>query len=48
MQISAYSDYSIRVLMHAALRAPERSTIDQVAQTFGLSRHYLVKIVHHL
>jgi Rrf2 family transcriptional regulator, nitric oxide-sensitive transcriptional repressor len=48
MKVSAYSDYSLRLLMHAALRSPERVTIDEVAQAFGISRHHLVKIVHEL
>jgi len=48
MRLSAYSDYSFRVLMHAALRSPERATVDEVAETFGISRHHLVKVVHEL
>lgn len=48
MQVSAYSDYSLRVLMQAALRSPARTTVDEVAQTYGISRHHLVKIVHDL
>ena len=48
MQLSTYSDYSIRVLMQAALRAPARVTVDEVADTFGISRHHLVKVVHDL
>jgi Rrf2 family nitric oxide-sensitive transcriptional repressor len=48
MKLSAYSDYSLRLLMHAALRSPERVTVKEVAQTFGISRHHLVKIVHDL
>lgn len=48
MRLSAYSDYSLRVLMQAALRSPERVTVDQVAKTFGISRHHLVKVVHDL
>jgi Rrf2 family nitric oxide-sensitive transcriptional repressor len=48
VQISAYSDYSLRVLMHAALCSPARITIDEVALAFGISRHHLVKIVHDL
>jgi Rrf2 family nitric oxide-sensitive transcriptional repressor len=48
MQLSTYSDYSIRVLMHAALRAPERVTVDEVAAAYGISRHHLVKVVHDL
>ncbi len=48
MKLSAYSDYSIRVLMQAALRQPGRVTVDEVAGTFGISRHHLVKVVHDL
>ena len=48
MRLNAYSDYALRVLMHAALRAPERTTVDDVAQSYGISRHLLVKIVHDL
>ena len=48
MQLRAYSDYSIRVLMFAALRSPGRVTVDEVAEAFSISRHHLVKIVHDL
>lgn len=48
MQLRAYSDYSIRVLMFAALRNPARVTVDEVAGAFSISRHHLVKIVHQL
>jgi hypothetical protein len=34
--------------MHTALRHPERVTVDEVAETFGISRHHLVKVVHDL
>ena len=48
MQLSAFSDYSLRTLMHAALRAPERVTIDEVTEAFGINRNHLVKVVHLL
>lgn len=48
MRLKTYSDHALRVLMQAALRCPERVTVDEVADTFGISRHHLVKIVHHL
>lgn len=48
MKLSVYSDYSIRVLMQAVLCHPERATVDEVAGTFGISRHHLVKVVHDL
>ena len=48
MRLSAYSDYAIRVLMQTALCRPERTTVAEVAETFGISRHHLVKVVHDL
>lgn len=48
MQFTVFSDYSLRVLIHAALRAPARVTIDEVAGAFGISRNHLVKVVHGL
>lgn len=48
MRISAYSDYAIRVLMQTALCRPQRTTVAEVAETFGISRHHLVKVVHDL
>jgi Rrf2 family nitric oxide-sensitive transcriptional repressor len=48
MRLSAYSDYALRVLIQTALRRPNRVTVDEVAQTFGISRNHLVKLVHDL
>lgn len=48
MQLSVYSDYAVRVLIQTALCQPERTTVAAVAETFGISRHHLVKVVHDL
>ena len=48
MRLTLYSDYLVRVLIHAALRSPELVTVSEVAETFGVSRHHLVKVVHEL
>lgn len=48
MRISRFSDYAVRVLMYTALRAPARVTVEEVAETFGISRHHLTKVVHRL
>lgn len=48
MRLSSYSDYSLRVLMQAALCGPERITVEEVADVFGISRHHLARIVHDL
>ncbi len=48
MRVSKFSDYALRVLMQAALCAPELATIDEVAGTFNISRNHLIKVVHQL
>jgi Rrf2 family nitric oxide-sensitive transcriptional repressor len=48
MRLTLYTDYSLRVLMQAALRAPAITTIDEVANAFGISRNHLVKVVQAL
>ena len=48
MRLTAYSDYSIRVLLYAALRNPDRVTVEEVATAFDISGNHLVKIVHDL
>jgi Rrf2 family nitric oxide-sensitive transcriptional repressor len=48
MRLTLYTDYALRVLMHAALREPEVSTVEEVAKAFGVSRNHLVKVVQAL
>ena len=48
MQLTRYSDYSLRVLIYLAL-APERLvTIEDVARSYGISKAHLMKVVHRL
>ena len=48
MRLTAYSNFCLRTLMVAAVRAPELSTVQDVASRFGISRAHLVKCVHRL
>lgn len=48
MRLTSFSNYSMRVLMVAAARAPALTTIQDVAEGFGISRAHLVKCVHQL
>lgn len=48
MRISSFTDYSLRVLIQAALRSPERVTIDEVSSSYGISRNHLVKVINEL
>lgn len=48
MELSRFTDYSLRVLIYAAARGGEKITLSELAQSYRISHHHLVKIVHHL
>ena len=48
MRLSAFTDYSLRVLMYLATDTTRRVTIAEVAESFGISENHLVKVVHFL
>ncbi len=47
MKLSLFSDYSLRVLMYAALKE-ESFLLDDVAAAHGISRNHLAQVVHNL
>lgn len=47
MQLTQYTDYSLRVLIYLA-RKPEGGTISGVAEYYKISRNHLVKVIHNL
>ncbi|WP_395716181.1 Rrf2 family transcriptional regulator [Prosthecobacter sp.] len=47
MRLSLFTDYSLRVLMFAALKA-EAFSLSEVAEAYDISRHHLVKVVNYL
>jgi Rrf2 family nitric oxide-sensitive transcriptional repressor len=47
MNLSLFSDYSLRVLMYAALKGSSFQ-VDEVTEAYGISRHHLAKVVHTL
>lgn len=48
MRLSVFTDYSLRVLIQAALRHPNKVTIDEVANAYGISRNHLIKVINEL
>ena len=48
MELSRFTDYSLRVLIYAAARDGEKITLSELAQAYRISHHHLVKIVHYL
>lgn len=48
MQLTLYTDYSLRVLMYLGMHADRKATISEIAGFYGISRNHLVKVVHDL
>ena len=48
MKLTAFTDYSLRVLIYLATGPGPRATIAQIATAYGISEHHLVKVVHFL
>lgn len=48
MQLTRFTDYSLRVLMFLAYREGELCTIAEIATTYRVSENHLMKVVHQL
>lgn len=48
MRLTVYTDYSLRVLIFAALHPERVVTIDEIAHCYAISRNHLTKVVHRL
>lgn len=48
MKLTAFTDYSLRVLMFLAADPDRRATISEIAAAFEVSEHHLTKVVHFL
>ncbi|MDD9938207.1 MAG: Rrf2 family transcriptional regulator [Myxococcales bacterium] len=48
MQLTLFSDYSLRMLMYLGMRRGEVVPIVEIAESFGVSRHYMLKVMNEL
>ena len=48
MRLTVYTDYSLRLLIYAALRPDGLINISEVAEAYAISRNHLTKVVHQL
>lgn len=48
MRLTLHTDFALRVLIHVGLNAGGLSTIKDVAESFGISKNHLMKVVHDL
>lgn len=48
MRLTRYTDYALRVLIHVGLNEDRLVRISEIAESFGISRNHLTKIVHQL
>ena len=48
MKLTAFTDYSLRVLMFLAVDPQRRATIAEISAAFAISENHLTKVVHFL
>lgn len=48
MKLTAFTDYSLRVLIYLAAQPAQRATIAEVSTAFDISENHLTKVVHFL
>jgi Rrf2 family transcriptional regulator, nitric oxide-sensitive transcriptional repressor len=48
MRLTVYTDYSLRLLIYAALEPDRLINISEVAEAYAISRTHLSKVVHRL
>jgi Rrf2 family nitric oxide-sensitive transcriptional repressor len=48
MNLTYYTNYSLRVMMYLGLHPASLASITQISEAFGISRNHLIKVVHNL
>jgi Rrf2 family transcriptional regulator, nitric oxide-sensitive transcriptional repressor len=48
MRLTLHTDFALRVLIHVGLNDGKLTTINEIAQSFGISKPHLMKVVNFL
>lgn len=48
MQLTRFSDYSLRVLLYLAAHDDRLVSVEEISRAYGISRHHVVKVVQRL
>ncbi len=48
MELTKYTDYSLRILIYLALHTDHLVTIDEISKAYDISRHHVAKAVFNL
>ncbi|WP_339804865.1 Rrf2 family transcriptional regulator [uncultured Marinobacter sp.] len=48
MHVTRYTDYSLRVLIYLAVQSDRLATIQEIADSYDISKNHLMKVVHQL
>jgi len=48
MRLTAYTDYSLRMLIYLAAHPERRPTIAEIADCYGVPKNHLTKVAHNL
>lgn len=48
MRLTIFTDYCLRVLMFAGSKPETLATIDDISDSYGISKNHIMKVVHRL